>query len=78
MKIDPGFDPNKVLLGQFYLNTNGYTLAQRKEFCRRLEERMRSAPALQTLPTPTECLSALSQLVGGAEDRGYAMRPMRT
>jgi len=31
MKIDPGFDPNKVLLGQFYLNTNGYTLAQRKD-----------------------------------------------
>jgi len=46
MKIDPGFDPNHVLLSQFYLNTNGYTLAQRKEFCRRLEERMMSAPGV--------------------------------
>ena len=46
LHIDPGFDPNHVLLNQFYLNTNGYTLAQRKEFCRRLEERMRSAPGV--------------------------------
>ena len=27
MHIDPGFDPDHVLLNQFYLNTNGYTLA---------------------------------------------------
>jgi len=46
MHIDPGFDPNHVLLNQFYLNTNGYSLAQRKEFCRQLEERMRSAPGV--------------------------------
>jgi putative ABC transport system permease protein len=46
MRIDPGFDPNHVLLSQFYLNTNGYNLAQRKEFCRRLEERMISAPGV--------------------------------
>jgi predicted permease len=45
-QIDPGFDPNHVLLSQFYLNTNGYTLAQRKEFCRRLAERMNSAPGV--------------------------------
>jgi len=30
MKIDPGFDPNKVLLSQLYLNTNGYTLRSAK------------------------------------------------
>jgi predicted permease len=46
MRIDPGFDPDHVLLSQFYLNTNGYSLQQRKEFCRRLEERMRSAPGV--------------------------------
>jgi len=46
MQIDPGFDPNHVMLNQFYLNTNGYTLAQRKEFCRRLAERMQSAPGV--------------------------------
>jgi predicted permease len=34
------------MLNQFYLNTNGYTLAQRKEFCRRLAERMQSAPGV--------------------------------
>ena len=46
LHIDPGFDSNHVLLNQFYLSTNGYNLAQRKEFCRRLEERMLGAPGV--------------------------------
>jgi predicted permease len=46
LRIDPGFDPNQVLLSQFYLNTSGYNLQQRKEFCRRLAERMQSAPGV--------------------------------
>ena len=46
MQIDPGFNPDHVLLNQFYLNTNGYGLQQRKEFCRRLEERMLGAPGV--------------------------------
>jgi predicted permease len=46
LKIDPGFNPDHVLLNQFYLSTNGYLLTQRKEFCRRLEERMLSAPGV--------------------------------
>ncbi|MBV8073511.1 MAG: ABC transporter permease, partial [Acidobacteriaceae bacterium] len=40
--IDPGFDPNNVLLSQFYLATNGYNLEQREEFCRRLKDKMGS------------------------------------
>jgi len=35
-----------VLVNQFYLSTNGYSLAQRREFCRRLGERMDSAPGV--------------------------------
>jgi predicted permease len=46
MHIDPGFDPNHVLLSQVYLATNGYSLAQRKEFCRRLQERMEAEPGV--------------------------------
>jgi predicted permease len=46
LRIDPGFDSDHVLLNQFYLSTNGYNLAQRKEFCRRLEERMLAAPGV--------------------------------
>ena len=46
MHIDPGFDPDHVLVNQFYLSTNGYNLAQRREFCRRLSERMESAPGV--------------------------------
>ncbi|HEX3471765.1 MAG TPA: ABC transporter permease [Silvibacterium sp.] len=43
-RIDPGFDPNHVLLSQFYLATNGMNLEQRKEFCRRLRVKMESVP----------------------------------
>jgi predicted permease len=46
MHIDPGFDPNHILLNQFYLSTSGYNLQQRKEFCRRLAERMAAAPGV--------------------------------
>ncbi|MGA7258814.1 MAG: ABC transporter permease [Terracidiphilus sp.] len=46
LHINPGFDPDHVLLNQFYLSTNGYSLAQRREFCRRLGERMLSAPSV--------------------------------
>ncbi|MGA9672298.1 MAG: ABC transporter permease [Terracidiphilus sp.] len=46
LRIDPGFDPNRVLMSQFYLNTSGYNLQQRKEFCRRLAERMQAAPGV--------------------------------
>jgi predicted permease len=46
MRIDPGFDPNHVLLGQFYLNTSGYNLQQREDFCRRLAEKMQAAPGV--------------------------------
>ena len=46
LHLDPGFDPNHVLVNQFYLSTNGYNIAQRREFCRRLGERMQSAPGV--------------------------------
>jgi predicted permease len=45
-RIDPGFDPNRVLLSQFYLSTSGYSLDQRKEFCLRLRDKMESAPGV--------------------------------
>ena len=46
LHVDPGFDPAHVLLSSFYLNTAGYDLAHRKEFCRRLEERMIGEPGV--------------------------------
>jgi predicted permease len=76
MKIDPGFDPNKVLLSQLYLNTNGYTLAQRKEFCRRLEERMHSAPGVTDVAYSDGVpLSFEPSWWEELKIEGYAMRP---
>ena len=46
LDINPGFNPDHVLLNQFYLTSNSYTLTQRREFCRRLEERMLSVPGV--------------------------------
>jgi predicted permease len=46
LHIDPGFNPDNVLLSQFYLSTSGYNLQQRKEFCRRLADRMLAAPGV--------------------------------
>ncbi|KAA6456245.1 ABC transporter permease [Acidobacteria bacterium AB60] len=46
MHLDPKFDPDHVLVSQLYLSSNGYSLVQRKEFCRRLEEHMQSAPGV--------------------------------
>jgi predicted permease len=46
MHINPGFDPDHVLLNEFYLNTSGYNLQQRKEFCRRLSDRLQAAPGV--------------------------------
>jgi predicted permease len=45
-QIDPGFNPNHVLLSQFYLASNGYSLEQRKEFTRRLGDKLQSAPTV--------------------------------
>ena len=45
-QIDPGFNPNHVLLSQFYLAGNGYSLQQRKDFTRRLGEKLQSAPGI--------------------------------
>jgi predicted permease len=45
-EIKPGFDPNHVLLSQFYLSTNGYDLEQRKQFALRLSEKLESSPGV--------------------------------
>jgi predicted permease len=45
-RIDPGFDAGGVLISQFYLDTSGYSLAQRQQFCLRLRERMQASPGV--------------------------------
>src|SRR5258708_5780754 len=45
-RIDPGFDPSKVLLTQFTLSSSGYSLKDREQFCFRLREKMEAAPGI--------------------------------
>jgi predicted permease len=43
-RIDPKFDPDHVLLSRFFINTSGYNLEQRKQFCVRLRQKLESEP----------------------------------
>jgi putative ABC transport system permease protein len=45
-RIRPGFDPGHVLVSNLYLASAGYSLPERKLFCRRLRERMESQPGV--------------------------------
>ena len=45
-RIQPGFDPEHVLLSQFYLATSGYDLEQREAFCRRLQQNLEASPGV--------------------------------
>ena len=45
-RINPGFDPHNVLVTHLSLSTAGYSVPQRKEFCRRLRERLESQPGV--------------------------------
>jgi predicted permease len=44
--VHPGFDPRNVLLARLF-NTNSYTSAQERDFCRRLRDRLAAAPGVE-------------------------------
>jgi predicted permease len=45
-QINPGFDPEHVLVSRLYLSTAGYSVPQRKLFCQRLRERLEAQPGI--------------------------------
>jgi predicted permease len=45
-RINPEFDPDHVLLSRFFIDTSGYNLEQRKEFCERLGEKLAAEPSV--------------------------------
>jgi len=45
-RTDPKFDPNHVLMSRFFISTTGYSLAQRKQFCERLGEKLQAEPGI--------------------------------
>ncbi len=46
-KVNLGFEPGGVLVAHFHLSTNGYSLAQEKQFCKNLRLRMESAAGIE-------------------------------
>lgn len=47
--INPGFDPNNVVIAQFHLSTAGYNREQADSFCRRLAARLEAAPGVEAV-----------------------------
>jgi predicted permease len=45
-RVEPGFDPEKVALGQFSMAASGFDAAQADAFCRRLRERLEEQPSV--------------------------------
>ncbi len=45
-KINPGFEPQHVLVSHLYLATAGYSVPDRQLFCRRLRDRLDSQPGV--------------------------------
>ncbi len=45
-RLDPGFDPNNVIVSHVQLSSAGYGVAQRKLFCERLRQRLESRPEI--------------------------------
>jgi putative ABC transport system permease protein len=48
-KLDPGFDANGVVVSHLQLATAGYSVADRKLFCRRLQDQMQSRPGIAAM-----------------------------
>ena len=45
--LSTGFDSRNVLVAHFFLSTNGFSLAQERQFCRDLRLRMEAAPGIE-------------------------------
>ncbi len=44
--IHPGFSTDRILMSRFYLPSSGYSVEDRKQFCRLLRERLETAPGV--------------------------------
>ncbi len=71
-KINPEFDPDHVLLSRFFINTSGYNLEQRKQFCQRLARNLENAPGVSDVAySDVEPLGFLSGWWEPLEVEGY-------
>jgi putative ABC transport system permease protein len=75
-KINPEFDPSHVLLTRFFINTSGEDVEQRKEFCRRLREKLEAAPGMKDVAySDVEPLGFLSAWWEDLQIQGYVPAP---
>ncbi len=75
-RIDPGFDPQNVLLLSMDLKANGYDATRGRAFCQRLLDRVEALPGVQS----ASLAALLPLLVIGSPSRtveidGYTPRP---
>jgi predicted permease len=69
--LNPGFEPHGVLVAHFHLSTNGYSLAQEKQFCRTLRLRLEAASGIdQVTYSDTVPLSIFAGTTDRVQDFG--------
>jgi len=74
-KLDPGFDPNHVLLATFDLDPLGYTGEKGIEFQRALTERLRALPGAQSATLADFSPLSFTIHSEGVLPEGYVPRP---
>ena len=74
--VNPQFDPDHVLLSRFFIDTTGYDLGQRKQFCIRLRQKLESEPAVTDVAySDVEPLGLFSGWWEPLEVEGYVPSP---
>ena len=74
VRVDPGLDPNHVLVSHLYLN--GYSVPERKQFMERLRERVASQPGMAAVSyAQTAPLDLSGQWWEPTEVQGYVPGP---
>ncbi len=78
--INPGFDPEHVLVSRLYLSTAGYSVPQRKQFCQRLRQGLEAQPGIAAVsyadivPLTTDMSWESLQIEGYVPGRGENMK----
>jgi predicted permease len=74
--VNPQFDPDHVLVSRFYINTTGYNLEQRKQFCLRLGQKLEAGPSITGVAySDVDPLGMLSGWWEPLEVEGYIPSP---
>jgi len=72
-ELDPGFNPARISVSQFYLSAAGYTGTEQRAFCKTLRRRMEEIPGVEAVNYADQVPLSIGRLPSHAlEIPGYA------